>query len=428
MNPTPLPRTASQHSPLWRTLKHAACAAVVASLFGCGADKAPDASKKGPGAGGPPAAMPVTVIKVEQRRVPVALEAVGQAEGSREVEVRARVSGIVEKRAYSEGEPVKAGAVLFVIDRKPYEIALAQAKAALSEAKAREENARREAERLKSLVQSRAISRREYDAATSTQQQAAASIEGAQARVAEAQLNLSYTNVTAPIGGITGRAARSEGSLVTANTDSSLLTTISQVNPVWVRFSLAEGEYERIRGMQRNVRVKLVDRDGKVVADHGRLNFAASTVDPKLGTVQLRAEFPNPSLEWLPGQFVRVQIQAGEQQAFLVPQTAVMQSEQGHAVWVVGPGNAATMRPIRTANWLGSDWIVVGGLNAGDAVIVDNLMKMRPGAKVQPHPPGQGPGAPGAAGQKPAGQPPSAAGEKPAPAKADGKQGGAAAR
>lgn len=424
MNPSPLSRTASPHPPLSRTLKLAACAAVVASLAACGGDQAPDASKKGPGAGGPPPAMPVTVVKVEQRRVPVALEAVGQAEGSREVEVRARVSGIVEKRAYSEGEPVKAGAVLFVIDRKPYEIALAQAKAALSEAKAREENARREAERLKSLVQSKAISQREYDAATSTQQQAAASIEGAQARVAEAQLNLSYTNVTAPIAGITGRAVRSEGSLVTANTESSLLTTISQVNPVWVRFSLAEGEYERIRGAQKNVRVRLVSQEGKVVADNGRLNFAASTVDPKLGTVQLRAEFPNPKLEWLPGQFVRVRIQAGEQQAFLVPQAAVMQNEQGHAVWVVGPDNSATMRPIRTASWLGSEWIVVGGLNAGDAVIVDNLMKVRPGAKVQPHAPGQGPGA---AGQKPAAQPP-ASGEKPAPAKPDDKKGGAAAR
>jgi membrane fusion protein (multidrug efflux system) len=351
--------------------------------------------------------MPVTVLKVEARRVPIALEAVGQAEGSREVEVRARVSGIVEKRAYAEGEPVKAGALLFVIDRKPYEIALAQARAALSEARAREENARREAERLKSLANSKAISQREYDLAVSTQQQAAASIEGAQARVAEAQLNLSYTNVTAPISGITGRAVRSEGSLVTANTESSLLTTLTQVNPVWVRFSVAESEYERIRGAQKRTLVKLVTQDGKVAADNGRLNFTASTVDPKLGTVQLRAEFPNPNLEWLPGQFVKVQIQAGEQQAFLVPQAAVMQGEQGHAVWVVGPDDTATMRPIRTANWLGSDWIVVGGLNAGDAVIVDNLMKVRPGAKVQPHGPQQGaaPQAPAPAAQPAAKKP-----------------------
>ncbi|MGE5525750.1 MAG: efflux RND transporter periplasmic adaptor subunit [Rhodospirillaceae bacterium] len=377
--------------------------AALALLFGCGGKGEADPAKKGPGAGGPPPAMPVTVVKVEPKRVPIALEAVGQAEGSREVEVRARVSGIVEKRAYAEGEPVKAGAVLFVIDRKPYEIALAQAKAALSEAKAREENARREADRLKSLVQSKAISQREYDQAVSTLQQSTASIEGAQAKVAEAQLNLSYTNVTAPISGITGRAVKSEGSLVTANTDSSLLTTLSQVNPVWVRFSVAESEYDRIRGAKKRAQVKLVTQDGKVAASNGRLNFSASTVDPKLGTVQLRAEFPNPDLEWLPGQFVKVQIEAGEQEAMLVPQAAVMQSEQGHTVWVVGPDNTATIRPIKTANWLGNDWIVVGGLNPGDAVIVDNLMKIRPGAKVQPHGPQQGSGdqAPAAAGQQP---------------------------
>jgi membrane fusion protein (multidrug efflux system) len=391
-----------QHaSPLnLNALRQIACAGVLLALFGCGGKGEADAPKKGPAAGGPPPAMPVTVVKVEPRRVPIALEAVGQAEGSREVEVRARVSGIIEKRAYSEGDPVKAGAVLFLIDRKPYEIALAQAKAAYSEAQAREDIARREADRLKSLVDGKAISQREYDQAASTLRQSTANIEGARARVAEAELNLSYTSVTAPIGGITGRAMRSEGSLVTASTDSSLLTTISQVNPIWVRFSVAETEYDRIRGAQGRTQVKLLNQDGTVAAANGRLNFSASTVDPKLGTVQLRAEFPNPKQEWMPGQFVKVQIQAGEQQAILVPQGAVMQSEQGNAVWVVGADDAATMRPIKTANWLGNDWVVVGGLNAGDAVIVDNLMKIRPGAKVQPHGPQQAPAA-----QQPAASP-----------------------
>ena len=405
MNSRATPRFAPRPFPVASGfLRTLACASALALLSACGDKGGAEMPKKGPGAGGAPPALPVTVVKVEPRRVPIVLEAVGQAEGSREVEVRARVSGIVEKRVYAEGEPVKAGASLFIIDRKPYEIALAQAKAALSEAKAREENARREADRLKSLVQSKAISQREYDQAASTLAQSTASIEGAQAKVAEAQLNLSYTNVTAPIGGITGRAVKSEGSLVTANTESSLLTTLSQVNPIWVRFSLAQSEYDRMRGARKGVRVLLVDESGKVLAGNGRLNFSAPTVDPKLGTVQLRAEFPNPDLAWMPGQFVKVQIQAGEQQGVLVPQSAVMQSEQGHAVWVVGPDNTATIRPVRTANWLGSDWIVVAGLNAGDAVIVDNLMKVRPGAKVQPHGPQQptagGPQAP--AVQKPA--------------------------
>lgn len=366
-----------------------ACASFVLLLAGCGKDEA-DASK---GAAGAPPAMPVTVVKPQQQRVPVVLEAVGQAEGSREVEIRARVSGILEKRLYSEGASVNAGAVLFVVDPAPYEIAVAQARAALGEERARYENAQREADRLKALAQSKAISQREYDQAVSTLKQSAASIDGAKARLAEAELNLSYTKVKAPISGVTGRAARSEGSLVTANTDSSLLTTLSQVNPIWVRFSLAEPDYDRIRDARKRAQVKLLNHDGTIAAENGRLNFTGSTIDPKLGTVQLRAEFSNTDLKWMPGQFVKVQIQAGEQDAFLVPQAAVMQNEQGRSVWVVGADDAATMRPIDTANWLGTDWIVVGGLNAGDAVIVDNLMKIRPGAKVQPHAPQQAPGA-----------------------------------
>jgi membrane fusion protein, multidrug efflux system len=368
-----------------RFARRLAYAALGAVLVACGRGPA-EPPQKGAAA---PTAMPVKVQKMETRRVPVALEAVGQAEGSREVEVRARVSGIVERRLYTEGAPVKAGTVLFTIDRALYEIAVAQAKAALAQERARQEQAQREAERLKSLADARAISQREYDDARSNVQLSSASIDVARARLAEAELNLSYTRVTAPIGGITGRALRSEGSLVTANTDSSLLTTITQVHPIWVRFSLAESEFERIRGTERRASVKLLTQDGEVAAENGRLNFAATSVDPKLGTVQLRAEFANPGARWLPGQFLRVQILAGEQDAFLVPQAAVMQTEKGHAVWVVGPEGTAGMRPVTTANWLGGDWIVTGGLKAGDLVIVDNLMRLRPGAPVQPLVPGE---------------------------------------
>jgi membrane fusion protein (multidrug efflux system) len=352
--------------------------------------------------------VPVTVQKVELQRVPISLDAVGQAEGSREVEVRSRVSGILEKRLYTEGAPVGAATTLFVIERAPYEIAVAQARAALSQERARQEQAQRDVERLKPLAQSRAIAQKEYDDAVSALKQSAAAIEGAQAKLAEAQLNLSWTNVKAPIGGVTGRATKSEGSLVTANTD--LLTTLTQVNPIWVRFALAEADYNRIRGAEKRTRVNLLNEDGTVATGNGRLNFAGSTVDPKMGTVQLRAEFPNPVLKWLPGQFAKVQILAGEQEAFLVPQAAVVQTEQAKLVWVVGPDGKANMRPIQTANWIGSNWVVTGGLKPGDAVIIDNLMKLRPGAPVQPHAPGAGP-------QPPSGAPPGApAADKKAPA------------
>jgi len=370
----------------------AGLASITLALTACGKQEASPGAKGAPG--GPPRAMPVTIKRVEPQRLPIVFEAVGQAESSHEVEIRARVTGIVEKRLYAEGAPVRAGAVLFAIDRAPYEIAIALANAALAQERARQEQAQRETGRLKPLASSRAISQREYDDALSTLKQSTAAIEGARARLAEARLNLSYTDVKAPISGIAGRALRSEGSLVTANTESSLLTSLTQVNPIWVRFSLAMSDFERVRGAQKRSQVRLLNDTGSVAANHGRLNFTGFTVDPKLGTVQLRAEFPNPSLKWLPGQFLKVQILAGEQEAFLVPQAAVMQTEQARMVWIAEAGGKATMRPVQTANWIGSDWIVTGGLKPGDAVIVDNLMKLRPGASVQPHARGAAPAAP----------------------------------
>ena len=378
------------HRAFPRAVALSAAIAVAALLAACG-DKQPGgpADKGGKGAGGPPPAIPVTVEKVRLQRVPIALEAVGQAEGSREVEVRARVGGILQKRLYTEGGAVSAGQTLFIIDRAPFEIAVAQAKAALSEARANQERAQREAERLKGLAGNRAISQKEFDEAQSSFKSSNALVEGAQAKLAEAQLNLSYTNVKAPISGITSRAVRSEGSLVAANTD--LLTTLTQVNPVWVRFSLAEADYNRIRNAARNAKVEIRTQEGQVAATDGRLNFTGSTVDPKLGTVQLRAEFLNPTMKWLPGQFANVRILAGEQDGFLVPQAAVIQTEQARMVWVAQPDGKATMQPIQTANWLGDKWVVTGGLKEGDAVIVDNLMKMRPGATVQAHGPNAAP-------------------------------------
>jgi membrane fusion protein, multidrug efflux system len=356
----------------------AACALIVVAA-GCQKEQAA-APAKTAGATSPP--LSVSVVRVDLQSVPIVLESVGQAEGSREVEIRARVSGILEKRLYTEGTAVKAGQTLFVIDRAPYEIAVAQARAALSQERVRLELAQREAERLKSLAGSRAISQREYDEAVAAAKQSGAAIEGVQANLAQAELNLSYTNVKAPIGGITSRAVRSEGSLVAANTD--LLTTITQVDPLWIGFSLAEADFERIRRAQRQAQVSLLNQDGSVAAQGGRLNFTGSSVDPKLGTVRLRAEFPNSGLKWLPGQFVRVHILAGEQQAFLVPQAAVVQTEQARLVWVVSTDGTAVQKPIQTANWIGNQWVVTGGLQAGDAVIVDNLIKLRPGAKVDP--------------------------------------------
>ncbi|MEO8136299.1 MAG: efflux RND transporter periplasmic adaptor subunit [Betaproteobacteria bacterium] len=349
---------------------------LAALIAGCG--KAPGPA---PGAGG---GLPVTVVQVALQRVPNLLEAVGQTEGSKDVEVRARVSGILEKTLYREGDRVAAGATLFVIDRAPFENALAQARASLAQERVRLEQVQREAGRLKQLVEQRAISQREYDDATSAQKTSETLIAAAEARVRDAQLNLSYTNVTAPISGISGRALRSDGSLVASGNDSALLTTISQSDPIWVRFSVGESEHAQLRSAGRKAEVRLLLSDGKEYPATGRLNFTSSTVDTKLGTIGLRAEFGNPGQALLPGQFVRVRLSTGESEGILVPQVAVVQNDQGRFVWVAGPDDKAVLKPVDAANWLGSDWRIKKGLAAGDRVIVDNLLKLRPGAPVQP--------------------------------------------
>jgi membrane fusion protein, multidrug efflux system len=387
MTPDTLPR---------RPLAFVSAIVLAVSLAGCG-KKEGEAKAGAPAAGGPPPAMPVTVIPARVRKVPVSLEAVGQAEGSREVEIRARVTGILEKRLYQEGDAVRAGQVLFVIDPSTYELAAEQARAELAQERVKRDLAETDAKRLQPLAAEKAISQREYDTAVAAARTSTGAIASAEAKLKEAELNLSYTKVTAPIGGVTGRALRSEGSLVTANTDSAMLTTISQVNPIWVRFPLAESDFNTIRGAERNAgRVQLVNEEGKILADNGRLNFTSTTVDQKTGAVQLRAEFANPAAKWLPGQFVKVRVLAGEQNAILVPQNAVLQTDQAKLVMTVGPENKVAPKQVQTGNWVGNEMIITAGLAEGDQVIVDNLVKVRPGAPVQPHAPGEGPAAQGA--------------------------------
>jgi membrane fusion protein (multidrug efflux system) len=214
-------------------------------------------------------------------------------------------------------------------------------------------------------------------------------------------LNLSWTTVTAPVAGVAGRAEKSEGNLI-SSTDN-LLTSIYQLNPIWARFALGESDLARFPGKRVSAQdvktVELVLSDGSVYPKRGKLNFVASTVDPTLGAQQLRAEFDNAEQLILPGQFVRVRLVTGERQGvFLVPQTAVAQGEQGARVMTVGADNKATPRPVQAGEWLGKDWVILGGLKAGDKVIIDNLIKLKPGMPVKPRAPGEAP----AGGDKPA--------------------------
>jgi membrane fusion protein (multidrug efflux system) len=188
----------------------------------------------------------------------------------------------------------------------------------------------------------------------------------------------------APIEGITGRALQSIGSLVSPTNESAMLTNLTRADPIWVRFSLSEPEYARVRaGDGKELQVRLELADGTAYPEAARINFTSSTVDAVTSTVQMRAELPNPRLVLLPGQFVRVRLTAGANLAIVVPQSAVGQNEGGRFVWVVAEGKA-TQRSIKAGGWVGRDWVVLEGLKQGDTVIVDNLTRLRPGAPVAP--------------------------------------------
>lgn len=362
------------------------CVAFV--LSGCGGRQPPPQDSNEPVA--------VTAEVVRQQQIPLAIETVGRTEGSKEVELRARVSGILEKQVYSEGSAVKAGAVLFRIDPVPFEIALQRARAALAQARATQQQARRNADRLTTLLAQNAVSRRDADDALSALEASEAAVLVAQAEVRDAEVNLSYTRVTAPIGGIAGRAHQSEGTLLTAGTDSSLLTTLTQTDPIWVRFALSVAEYTALRAAGADdpaaLAVELLGGEGITRALDGRVNFAASIVDPAVGTVQLRAEFTNPKLLILPGEYLRVRLSGGAVPAITVPQAAVLQGAQGPFVWIVDAQGQAERREVQTGAWVGERWHIRDGLVAGDTVILDNLLRLRAGTAVKwqaAGPPGQ---------------------------------------
>ena len=320
-----------------------------------------------------PPPVPVTLLVAEPTSVPYVIEVMAQAEGANETEVRARVGGILVKRLYEEGQKVSAGQPLFQIDPEPFRIKL-------EEAQAKATQTAREATRLKKLYAQQAVSRKEMDDAISAN-------DIAQANLKEAQLNLQWTTVTAPVSGVAGRANRSEGNLISTAADGSLLTTLHQVNPIWIRFGLSDNETASLPGGRldpnADTTVQLVMDDGTLYAEIGKINFQSTFIDPKLGTQQLRATFANPDEKLLPGQFLRARISTGKlENIYLIPQAAVIQSEKGFMVWVMGEDGKVIPTPIKPGAWSGKDWIILGGLQPGMKVVVDNIIKIRPGATV----------------------------------------------
>lgn len=335
-------------------------------------------------------ALPVSVMEAKASEIVPTIEAIGQTEGAKAVEVRARVGGILLERLYQEGARVEEGDKLFQIDPATFEIAKSRAEAALAAQEAKVVQTVREVERRKDLLTKHAVSQQEYDDAVLAAQVAEAGLKAAAAELREAELNLSYSTVTAPISGISGRALRSDGTLISPGPDS-LLTHIVQIHPIWVRFNVAPNELAKIPFHPDKPRfgsVELLLADNTTYSSNGVVNFTASEIDLKLGTLELRAEFPNLQSTILPGQFVRVRVYAGSPQTvYLVPHTAVMQSEQGPFVYVINKEGTAEIRPLKTNGSQSNHWIVHEGLSAGDQIILDNLMKLQPGAPVTPLPP-----------------------------------------
>jgi membrane fusion protein, multidrug efflux system len=371
-------------------LKQLAAPWIVVLLAACG----PGGNDKGgKGHGGPGGGMPVsevTVTTVQAQTLPVTLEYTGQTAGSREVEVRARVTGILLKRNFVEGGPVKQGQSLFTLDPAPFEAAMARAEADVAAAEARLEQARRNAARLKPLYAEKAVSQKEYDDAVSGELIGSADVKAARARLTEARLNLAYTKVEAPVSGVASRALPSEGTLVSG--PSVLLTTVMQLDPIWVNFGIPDNEQARMQkeaeaghlSLPKNFEVELRLADGSVYPRKGKLSFADVRISPATGTREARAELPNPDGALRPGQFVRVILHgASRPKALTVPQRAVLEGPQGKFVYVVNEKSIAEARPVQAGQWSGERWIITSGLQGGERVITDGVMKIGPGAPVK---------------------------------------------
>jgi membrane fusion protein (multidrug efflux system) len=350
---------------------------VLAALTGCGKDPAAQMT---------PPPQEVTVATVTRGPLPLDLEYTGRTAGSREVEVRARVSGILLQRLYEEGSAVRKGDVLFRIDPDPFRAAAAQARAEANVARAQLEQARRERDRILPLFEKQAVSTRQRDEAVSGFEIAEANLAATEARARSAELDLSYTEVRAPIGGLTSREARSEGSLVTANSESSLLTRIVQTDPIYAEFTVPEDEAALLRerlasGVELESTLLLEGPHPRTT--RGKLTFVDNAVETASGTVRARVVVPNPDSSLVPGQFVRVRVEGlAIKDVVAVPRRAIMNSAQGSFAWVVGEGEVTEMRPVRVTRTVGEMSVIAEGLEEGERVITEGVLKVRPGATV----------------------------------------------
>ena len=370
-------------------------------LSACNRSPAPAESGGGP----PPAA--VTVETVTAQIVPINFEYVGRLEASREVEIRARVSGVIQRRYFEEGAPVKAGAILFKLDDAPFIAQMRAAKAELDTQLAKQTQAKLDQSRNRKLADQGFISASALDTTATGARVAEAAVRSADASLADARINLGYTTLRAPLSGIMGRALQVEGALVTPN--GAALTTLAQINPIYARFSI--GEDARL-ALQKQINdgelktagsksgVGLLLADGSRAPVQGKLNFSDYKANPQTGAFDMRAEFANPNRELKPGQFVRVVVEGGQlPNALTVPQASVQDGPTGKFVYIVGQGPnkqaIALPRPVEVGAWVadnqrkgGNRWVIKQGLQPGDNVVVDGMARIFfPGMPIVPSKP-----------------------------------------
>jgi len=335
----------------------------------------------------------VGVVQVQTKSMPLTHELVGRLAATRTAEVRARVAGILLKRTYSEGTDVTAGQTLFQIDPAPLQAQLHAQEATLAKAQADAANAALTAKRYRELAAKNLLSSQDLDSALANERTTAAAVRVAEANLEKARLDLSYATVTAPIDGRAGRAMVTEGALV-GQDEATQLTTIEQIDPIYVNFSLSVAQLQELRsagaqmenlaGNSRHTPVEVILTDGTAYAQGGSLDFSDSAVDPTTGTVSLRAVLPNSDRLLLPGMFVNLRLTLGRlDHALLLPQATLGRDTQGAYVLVVNSEGKVEQRRVVTHGMTTSHWIVTGALKAGDQVILEGLQKVKPGGQAK---------------------------------------------
>ena len=340
----------------------------------------------------PPAPPQVKVAEVLQRDVPVYVEAIGETRGNTEIEIRARVEGFLDTVDFKEGAMVKKGQLLYTIDPRPFEAALAQAKAAVAEAEAQLARTHQDVVRYEPLVAKNAISREEYDTAVALEKAASATLDAIKAAKDKSEIDLSYTKVMSPDDGLVGKTEVYAGTLVGRGT-STLLTKISRIDPIHVRVTIPERDYLTMARKKAakapaeegaKVPFDLVLADGTIDEGTGHLVFIDRTVDPRTGTILLEVAFPNKNSIVRPGQYARVRAKVETKSgAILVPQSAVKELQGVFSVMVAAQDGTVEQRVVHTAERVGPLWVIDSGLTAGEHIVVEGLQKIRAGMKVQ---------------------------------------------